>query len=113
MALSYTEKKIVDYLERWHTGASKATTFSRLAGNLKIGERDLREIVSRLVTIEEQLIGSTSLDGYFWIETKEDFEHVDRELTARITSLILRRSGLRRGWAEKTKGQQKLFEEAL
>jgi hypothetical protein len=106
LTLTHQEKKIISYLERWHEGKGKATTFSRLAGNLDIPERELREIVAHLVVIHEQLIGTTSTDGYFMISNFEEFHHVDDELTKRFTSLILRRSGLRRGWARRTAGQQ-------
>jgi hypothetical protein len=110
LTLDHKEQKLIRELERWHTGKAKAITFSRLAEEMKMPERELRDMVSRLVTVEEQLIGSTSDSGYFAIETLDEFNHVDRELTARIASLILRRSGLRRGWANRTAGQQVLFE---
>ena len=115
--LNYKEQMIVDHIKRWCLGRENAKTFSHLGKALNFHEREFRKIISHIVNIHNELIGSTSKDGYFFINSEEEFKRVDDELTKRGTSAFRRRKKLRKKWKEKTKGQQRLplkeFEEVV
>lgn len=108
--LNFTEQKILNYLRSWHTGKSRAVTYKSLSMALKISPRELRDIVAHLVTDHNELIATISSEGYFYIQTEDEYKHARAELISRIKKLSMRARGLRRGWIEKEKGQKKLFE---
>lgn len=110
--LNHTEQKIINYLKRWCLGKERAHTYKNIAWSLEINERELRKTVAHLITDHHLLIGTISTGGYFLIENRSEYAYACNELGSRIDKLRKRLDGLNEGWADKTKGQQRLFEEA-
>ena len=109
--MDYQEKRILEHIRRWHNGIGRVATYKRIAADLGIEPREFRNVVAHLINEHGALIGSVSSGGYFWISNQEEFTHVDKELTKRFTSVVIRRSRLRENWLNQIRGkQQSLFE---
>ena len=91
------EIKIVQRLKNRHKGKANAITYKLLAFNLDINERELRFIVSELVT-HRQLPIASSQEGYWWIESEDEFKLAHAELISRIKKLSKRAKSLRLGY---------------
>jgi len=85
-------------IKKYHKGADNAITYKDLAAKLNINEREVRDIVSTLVTLYQAPIGS-SQQGYFYISNDEEFRLAHSELISRIKALAKRAKALRLGYA--------------
>jgi len=95
MNLTYEEEKILKALG---TGERQACTYKYLSFRTGINERELRRLVSKLVTDNHVPIATTSDGGYFLISNHDEFDHAHRELISRIKALSKRCRGLRIGY---------------
>ena len=57
-----------------------------------------RELIREAIVVRKYPIGSTPQDGYFLIDTKEEFDEAVNNLMQRILGLERRIEGLRDGW---------------
>ena len=89
------ELSIIVKLKNHHRGKDNAIHYKDLASALDINERELRDIVSNLVIDDKACIGSNSTDGYFYIETDEEYQHTRNEIMSRIKKLARCAKGLR------------------
>ena len=90
------ELTIIVKLKNHHRGKERAIHFKDLARNLDINSRELRRVVSGLVTSGVACIGSTSHDGYFYIDSKDELLHCYREMRSRGLKDLMRARGLMR-----------------
>lgn len=81
-----------------YRGKANAVTYKNLSFLTGIGEREVRQIVSDLVTLGKYPIASTSDAGYYWICSDEEFARAHSELVSRIKKLSKRAKGLRIGY---------------
>lgn len=88
------EQTIINHLKTYHYGKGRAITFKRLSAELEIGSRKLRKTVSELVKNRIACIGSTSTNGYFYIETEQEAAHCYNELRARAFDELTRSTGI-------------------
>ena len=98
MNLTYEEEKILKALG---TGERQASTYKHLSFRTGINERELRRLVSKLVTDNHVPIATTSDGGYFLISNHDEFDHAHRELISRIKALSKRAKGLRYGYSQR------------
>jgi hypothetical protein len=89
--------EIIYKLKNFHRGRKNSITYENLAFLLNLNERELRNIVSRLVSDYQVPIGS-SQEGYFYISNNQEFQLAYGELISRIKALARRAKGLRVGW---------------
>jgi len=92
------EIKVKEYIKRKCYGKENSETYSHLAFYLNLNEREVRDIVSTLVTLYQAPIGS-SQQGYFYISNDEEFRLAHSELISRIKALAKRAKALRLGYA--------------
>jgi len=93
------EIKVKEYIKRKCYGKENSETYSHLAFYLNLNEREVRDIVSRLVT-EHQIHIGTSQHGYFYISCDEEYRLAHSELISRIKALSQRAKGLRIGYSK-------------
>ena len=100
--LEPTERDIVEFLFEYHRGIEHAISNKRLAEAMRLEERNLREIIAKLITIDHIPIGSCSVNhsGIFFCSNDEDFKIAHNELIGRMKKLSRRAKGLRLGWQE-------------
>ena len=91
------EIKIYNFIKSRCRGQYQAQTYKHIAFFLGINERELRDIVSRLVT-DYQVPIATSQEGYWFIDNEEEFRLAHAELISRIKALAKRAKGLRKGF---------------
>ena len=108
--MTYTEKKVLNYIKRWHAGRRCASTYKKISASLGMEARDFRSVVAHLVTEHGALIATTSDLGYYYIENLEDYNHARAEILSRIKKLRARLDGLDAGWEKKIGPQRTLFE---
>ena len=100
--LDPTEKDIAEYLFKYHKGIENAVSNKRLAEAVGLEERTLREIISKLITVNHITIGSCSVNhsGIYLCNSDEDFKIAHDELIGRMKKLSGRAKGLRIGWQD-------------
>jgi len=91
------ELRTINYIRNYHRGRSNAITYKDLAFQLEINDREVRDIVSTLVTDYQVPIGA-SQEGYFYIIGDEEYRIAHSELISRIKALSRRAKGLRLGY---------------
>jgi len=96
------EQDIAEYLFEYHKGIENAVSNKRLAEAVGLEERTSREIVAKLITIDNIPIGSCSVNhsGIYFCSNDEDFKIAHNELIGRMKKLSRRAKGLRLGWQE-------------
>lgn len=111
--LNELENQISDTLFVWHKGEQNAISYSNLSCVLDINSRQLRRIVSHLVTEHRVPICSISAHGkgYFYAEKPEEFIHAYNELMSRSRKLALRAQSFKTACLGLN--SDKLFEEAI
>ncbi len=87
------EIKIINELKGLHKGRDNAIHYKRLALTLNLNERELRSIIADLITLQHIPI-ATSQEGYWWIDSKDEYELAHAELISRIKKLSRRAKGL-------------------
>ena len=103
--LTYEEEKILKALG---TGEANACTYKTLAWRTRINERTVREIVASLVKDKHYCICTNSQSGYYFASNREEWNHADKELGARIRELAKRKRGLRIGYKERVAKAEQL-----
>jgi len=93
------EIKIINKLKASHRGKDNAIHYKHLALILNLNERELRSIIADLIT-NRHLPVATSQEGYWWIDSKDEYELAHAELISRIKKLSKRAKGLRLGYQE-------------
>jgi hypothetical protein len=107
------EIKIISKLENRHKGKDNAITYKNLAFLLGINERELRNIVSDIVTNGIAPLAGTSDAGYYFPADREEFDHSQKELNSRALKILRRKVGQRKAWIkyEQEKEQNKKIEQ--
>jgi len=90
------ELTITVYLKNHCRGKENAKHFKDLAEHFDLNERELRSIVSDLVTSGQACICSTSHDGYFYKSNNDELMHTYKELRSRGLKDLMRARGLLR-----------------
>ena len=93
----YLDKDIAEYLYNYHRGINEAISNKRLADRFGLEERRLRQIITKLIVVDNIPIGSCSVNhsGIYFIDNEEDFKIASRELLSRIKKLSKRHKALR------------------
>jgi len=93
----YPDKDIAEYLYEYHKGIGNAVSNSRLAYKFQLGERRLRQIITKLIVVNLIPIGSRSTNhsGIFFISNESEFKIASDELLSRIKKLSKRHKALR------------------
>jgi len=91
------ENDIATYLYEYHKGIGNAVSNSRLAYKFQLGERRLRQIITKLIVVDLIPIGSRSTNhsGIFFISNESEFKIASDELLSRIKKLSKRHKALR------------------
>jgi len=100
------EIEIAYKLKNYHRGKGNAITYKNLAAVLDLNERELRNIVSDLVTYRQLPIATDSQAGYYWTATDDEYQHAYNEIMSRVKALAKRAKSLRIGYF-KNKNVQK------
>lgn len=91
------EAKTYNFIKARCKGRHNAQTYKHIAFYLGINERELRDIVSRLVTDWQIPIGA-SQEGYWYIDNDDEYRLAHAELMSRVKALAKRAKGLRIGY---------------
>ena len=91
------EIKIINELKGLHRGKDNAIHYKCLALTLNVNEREVRSIIADLITLQHIPI-ATSQEGYWWIDSKDEYDIAHGELLSRIKKLSKRAKGLRLGY---------------
>lgn len=91
------ETKTYNFIKIRCKGKYQAQTYKHIAFYLSINERELRDVVSRLITDYQIPIG-TSQEGYWYLDNDEEYRLAHAELISRIKALAKRAKGLRIGY---------------
>jgi hypothetical protein len=96
-ALSDQELKVAEALT-WHCGRSAAIPVDNLALLVGLDRRKVEQLVKHLIEEHAFPIGSATgaKHGYFWITSKDDQQHSERQLEHRIIKTAQRLSALKR-----------------
>ena len=93
------EIKIINELKGLHRGKDNAIHYKCLALTLNVNEREVRSIIADLIT-NRHLPVATSQEGYWWIDSEDEYRQASGELISRIKKLSARHRGLRLGYQE-------------
>jgi hypothetical protein len=91
------EIKIINELKYYHRGKGNAIHYKHLALTLNLNERELRFVIADLIT-NRHLPIATSQEGYWWIDSDDEYQQASGELMCRIRKLSARHRGLRLGY---------------
>ena len=102
------ENDIATYLYEYHKGIDNAVSNSRLANKFQLGERRLRQIITKLIVVNLIPIGSRSTNhsGIFYINDDDEFKIASDELLSRIKKLSKRHKALRIGYYKRIENKQ-------
>ena len=92
------EYKITEYLRNHCLGENNAKNAKPLARYFELHPRELTLIISDLVAKYNMPIGATTENGYFWLQTEDEFNHAYNSLISRGKKILQRAKGLRIGY---------------
>ena len=97
----YPDRDIAQYLLDYCKGIGNAISNKRLADRFGLEERRLRQIITKLIVVDNIPIGSCSVNhsGIYFIDNEEDFKIASRELLSRIKKLSKRHKCNRYNWS--------------